>query len=74
MPQSISALVLMIFFPSIISVSTHIDFESVSVTLQIVRALIESPLEGLDVVASFHTKNPLDFLQLVLLNHCPGIL
>jgi len=44
-PQSISTLVSTIFFPSIILVSTFIDFESLSGTLQILRALMESPLE-----------------------------
>ena len=70
-PQSISALVLMIFFPSIILVSTFIDFESLFGTLSILIALMESPLEGLVVVASLHTKNPGFLLQLV---HHLGIL
>ena len=65
-PQSISALVLTIFFPSIILVSTVIDFESLSGTLQILRALMESPFEGLAVVASLRTKNPQVLLQLNL--------
>jgi len=63
-PQSISTLVLMIFFPSIILMSTFINFESLSGTLQILRALMESPLKGLVVVASLCTKNPQVLLQL----------
>jgi len=65
-PQSISAFVSMIFFPSIILVSTVIDFESLSGTLQILRALMEGPQEGLDVVASLCTKNHWVLLQLTL--------
>jgi len=65
-PQSISALVSMIFFPSIILVSTVIDFESLSGTPRILMALMEGPLEGLVVVASLHTKNPQVLLQLIL--------
>jgi len=61
-PQSISAFVSTIFFSSIILVSTFIDFESLSGTLRILRALMESPFEGLVVVASLHTKNPLVLL------------
>jgi len=66
-PQSISTLVSMIFFPSIISVLTFIVFELLFGTLQIVRALMESSLEGLDVIASLLTEYPL-VLQLIL-NH-----
>jgi len=62
-PQSISAFVSTIFFSSIILVSTFIDFESLSGTLQILRALMESPFEGLVVIASLRTKNPLVLLQ-----------
>jgi len=62
-PQSISPLVSTIFFPSKILVSTVIDFESLSGTLRILRALMESPHEGLIVIASLHTKNPQIFLQ-----------
>jgi len=65
-PQSISTLVSMIFFPSRILVSTVIDFEFSSGTLRILRALMESPHEGLVIVASLHTKNPRIFLQLNL--------
>ena len=49
-----------------------IDFESLSGTLQMVRVLMESPLEGLDVIASLLTENPL--ILWLILNHCPGIL
>jgi len=63
-PQSISALVSTIFFPSIILVLTVIGFESLSGTLRILRALMESPHEGLVVIASLHTKNPQVPLQL----------
>ena len=59
-PQSLSTLV-----STIILVSTFIDFESLFGTLQILRALMESPLEGLVVVASLHTKNSGFLLQLV---------
>ena len=48
------------------------DFESLSGTLQIVRALIESHLEGLDIVASLLTENPL--VLWLILDHCPDIL
>jgi len=65
-PQYISTLVSMIFFLSIILVSTVIDFESLSGTLRILRALMESPCEGLVIVASLHTKNPQVLLQLNL--------
>jgi len=65
-PQSISALVSTIFFPSKILVSTVIDFESLSGTLRILRALTESSCKGLVVVASLCTKNPQIFLQLYL--------
>jgi len=65
-PQSISAFVSTIFFSSIILVSTFIDFKSLSITLRILRALMESPFEGLVVVASLHTKNPLVLLRLSL--------
>ena len=64
-PQSISALVSTIFFSSIILVLTVIDFESLSGTLQILRALMEVSLEGLVIVASLHTKNPRVLLQWV---------
>jgi len=65
-PQSISAFVSTIFFSSIILVSTFIDFKSLSGTLQILRALMESPFKGLVIVASLCTKNPQVFLQLIL--------
>jgi len=68
-PQSIRALVLMFFFPSMFLVSTFIDFESLSGTLQILRALMESPFEGLVIVASLHTKNP----QVLLLQLSPHL-
>jgi len=59
----------MIFSPSIILVSTFIDFESLFGTLQILMALMESPLEGLVVVASLRTKNPGSLLRLTLHHH-----
>jgi len=62
-PQSISAFVSMISFPSMILVSTFIDFESLSGTLQILRALMENSHEGLVVIASLRTKNPLVLLR-----------
>jgi len=65
-PQSISAFVSTISFPSIILVSTFIDFESLSGTLRILRALMENFREGLVVVASLRTKNPLVLLRLIL--------
>jgi len=68
-PQSISTLVSTIFSPLIILVSTFIDFESLSGTLQILRALMESPLEGLVIIASLCTKNPEFLLQLILYRH-----
>jgi len=65
-PQSISAFVSTISFPSIILVSTFIDFESLSGTLRILRALMENFREGLVVIASLRTKNPLVLLRLSL--------
>jgi len=65
-PQSISAFVSTISFPSIILVSTFIDFESLSGTLRILRALMENFCEGLVVVASLHIKNPSVLLRLSL--------
>ena len=69
-PQSISALVLTICLPSIILVLTVIDFESLFGILQILKALMEGSWEGLVIIASLHTKNPL-LLRPLLLDHCP---
>jgi len=65
-PQSISAFISTISFPLAILVSTFIDFESLSGTLRIRRALTENLREGLVVVASLRTKNPLVLLLLSL--------
>jgi len=85
-PQSISAFVSTISFPLIILVSTFIDFESLSGTLRILRALMENFHEGLVIVAGLRIKNPsvllqpslhLDFLgkqSLLLLSLCHQVL
>ena len=57
-PLSMRALVAADFFPLMIFVSTCIDFRSGCSTLLIVRALIKSPLEDLDVATSLHIENP----------------
>jgi len=73
-PLLISTFVVMIFFPSIILISTCINFKLVSKfgTLLILTPLMESPLEDLDIEASLHIKNPV--LQLIPLDHYAGIL
>jgi hypothetical protein len=83
-PLSMSALISTLFSPLIIRVLTCIDFESLPGTLRILMDLMERRLEGLDVVTSLLTKNPVGFLrrririllwlQAILLVSCPGIL
>ena len=64
-PLLMGALVAADFFPLMIFVSTHIDFRSGCSTLLIVRALIKSLLEDLDVATSLRIENPILLLAIL---------